>query len=98
MLRLYKKIPVTPVCCAIEEASGADTVSGRQKVSSHTPGEDSQFSTALAAGLAWPKARPPLLAFAEFSEKKLLLPDNSDNFFLPCGYQESVALYFGPQH
>ena len=98
MLGPYKKIPVTPVCCAIEEDSGAGTVSGRQRVSSHAPGEDPQFSTASAAGLAWPKARLPLLAFAEFSEKKLLLPETSDHFFLPCGYQESVPLYFGLQY
>lgn len=72
-------------------------MSGRQRVSSHAPGEDSQFSAAFAAGLAWPKARLPLLAFAEFSEK-LLLPEISDHFFLPCGYQELVPLYFGLQY
>lgn len=38
------------------------------RISSHTSAEDSQFSTALAAGLAWPKARLHALAFTEFSD------------------------------
>lgn len=81
----------------MEEDSGAETVSGGQRVSSHTPGEDSQFSTALAAGPAWPKARLPLLAPAEFSGKKSFyyLRSLIISFFIPCGYQESVPLSFG---
>jgi len=98
MLGLYKKIPVTPVCCASKEESGAETVSGRQRVSSHAPGEDSLLDTGLAARLAWPKARLPALAFTEFSEKKLLLREISDHLFLPRGYQESAPLYFRLQH